>query len=156
MRRLLSNEYFILALRLLIGTVFLVASADKVGNPAAFATSIGNYKLVSHEVAMVAATVLPWMELLCAFGLLFGVAVRGSSLVGAVLLVVFTGAVISGVLRGLDISCGCFTQDPSVHKIGWWKVAENSLMFIGSILLVYSHSARFTLENYIRRTQWVQ
>lgn len=149
MKTLLHNGYLVLGGRMVLGMVFLVASIDKVADPAAFATSIGYYRLINGDAAMLAATILPWVELLCALSLLSGVAIRGSALLCFTMLVVFAAAIISALARGLDISCGCFTRDPSVGRIGWQKLLENSLLILVSVFLYYSATARFTLEHYL-------
>jgi len=146
MNGLRSNDYAGFAARAFLGAVFIVASIDKVADPSAFAVSIDNYRILPQGLSLVLATVLPWVELLCGFGLLFGLFVRGSSLLTTMMLVLFTGAVISGLLRGLDISCGCFTQDPDVAKIGWGKVAENAGLIVLSGFVLLSTGLRFTIE----------
>jgi uncharacterized membrane protein YphA (DoxX/SURF4 family) len=146
----LSNGYLVLLARLILGVVFLVAAIDKISDPASFAASIDNYKIFPHSISLVLATLLPWLELLCAFALFFGIAVHGSALLTCAMLTLFTVAVISGLLRGLDISCGCFTQDPSVQKIGWTKVSENLGMIALSMYLLFSEGMRFSLEQYYR------
>jgi uncharacterized membrane protein YphA (DoxX/SURF4 family) len=150
MKRFLSNDIVVLLARLVLGFTFLVASVDKLAEPNIFATSIMNYKLVSLTTALVLATVLPWVELLCALALLFGISVRGSSLLVGVMLLVFTAAVSSALVRGLDISCGCFTQDPTVGKVAWAKVGENVLLLLLSVFLYFSTSVRFSFERLTR------
>lgn len=152
MKTLLSNPHLVLLTRIFLGLLFVVGSLEKIVDPAAFAHSIGNYKLLPPWLPMTAATVLPWIELLCGFCLLFGIFIRGSSFLVSTLLIVFTLAVVSGILRGLDISCGCFTQDPAADKIGWMKVLQNSTLIVLSLFLYYSNSARFTLFSFIERT----
>ncbi len=148
MKSLLENDSLVLAARVVLGMVFLVASIDKIADPAAFAVSIQNYKIISHPFTMVVATILPWLELICAFGLLFGVRVKVNSLLCFAMLLIFTLGVISGLIRGLDISCGCFTQDPSVGRIGWTKVFENVGVVLIAIFLFFSKSRRFAIENH--------
>lgn len=150
LRSALSNQYLVLLARMLLGGVLLVAAIDKTADPAAFAASIDNYKIVAHSTSLVIATVLPWLELLCAFAFLFGVSVRGSAMLTFVMIAVFTIAVCTALVRGLDISCGCFTQDPSAQKIGWTKVAENLGLIALSGYLLFSDGNRFSLEHYQR------
>jgi uncharacterized membrane protein YphA (DoxX/SURF4 family) len=143
---LLNNSYVVLTARLVLGFVFLVASIDKIADPNAFAISIGYYKLVGQSVAMVVATVLPWIELLCGLFLMFGIMLRGSSLLVLIMLAVFVAGIISGIARGLDISCGCFSRDPNVGRIGWLKVLENVGLMALSIVILSSPTSRFSLE----------
>ena len=142
----LSNRYVELALRFLLGFTFLFASIDKISEPSAFATAIDNYRLITGPASLAIATVLPWIELLCGFALLSGLYSRGATFLLGVLLSIFTVAVLTGLIRGLDISCGCFTLDPSVHRIGWMKVLENLGLILVSLILFYSESSRIVLK----------
>ncbi len=145
LKSVLSNGYLVLAGRLLLGLTFVAASAQKLADPALFEQAILNYKIISGWPAMFIATVLPWMELLCGLAVLSGFYLRGSSLLLFTLLTTFTIAVITGLVRGLDISCGCFTLDPEVSKIGWQKVLENLGLIITSIFLFFSQTRRFVI-----------
>jgi hypothetical protein len=53
------------------------------------------------------------------------------------------------LVRGLDISCGCFTQDPAAGKIGWTKVLENTELLALSVFLLFSKSNKFSLETFV-------
>jgi len=145
MRSLLENRYVVLSARLLLGFVFVVASIDKLADPNAFAVSISYYRLVGEPIALILATILPWVELLAGLFLLFGIMMRGSSLLLLLMLVLFTGGVISGIVRGLDISCGCFTRDPNVDKIGWMKVLENLGLIVLSLITLYAKSIAYSV-----------
>jgi len=149
MKSLLANDYLSVAIRIFVGFLFIIASIDKAASPEAFAVSVANYRILSPSLTTLVATIFPWMELLCGVALIAGVFIRGSAFLLTSLLVIFTAAVISGLLRGLDISCGCFTQDPEAGKIGWIKIAENLGLLALTTFLFYSTSVKFTLEEYI-------
>ncbi len=151
MKPLLSNDYLSIAARIVVGFLFIFASVDKVASPDAFAASISNYKLFSPFIATFVATFLPWVELLCGLAIVFGVFLRGSSFLLTSLLIVFTAAVLSALVRGLDISCGCFTQDPEAGKIGWTKILENLGLIVLTSFLFYSTSVKFNLGEYLKR-----
>lgn len=137
MKTLLSNTIIILVCRILLGTVFIVASIDKIANTNNFITSILNYKIVDITLATVAATFLPPLELLTGICLILGIYPKASSIIITSLLFIFTIFVISALVRGLDISCGCFSQDPNVDRIGYKKIIENFvLMIIGGYLII--------------------
>lgn len=149
MRALLSNPWLELATRLVTGTTFIAASIEKAADPATFAILIENYRILSPELSLLVASTLPWVELVCGFAILFGWGVRGGALVLGLLTAGFTAALISGVLRGLDISCGCYTLDPDVGRIGWRKVAEDVALLVLFLFLVYSTGTRYTLEAWL-------
>lgn len=149
MKRFLANEYNVLTARVFLGALFVIASIDKIADPLAFAQSITNYRIIGGASATALATVIPWMELLAGLCMIAGVLLRGSALLAGTLLAVFTGGVISALLRHLDISCGCFTQDPGAATIGWMKVLENAVLVAISAFLYYSNSMRFSIERYV-------
>ncbi len=153
MKTFFSNEYNILTARIFLGVLLVIAGAGKIADPAAFARSIEDYRIISGATAMVVATILPWMETLCGLALIAGVLVQASALLSGILFVAFTAAVVSALLRGLDISCGCFTQDPLVSRISWWKIGENVVLIAVTAFLYYSRNIRFSLDQYIRNQQ---
>ncbi len=153
MKRLLENQYLVLAVRVVFGGLLIYASYDKILEPEAFGKAVWNYKIFSRDVSLGIATVLPWMELLSGAGIILGVFFRGASLLSLVMMVGFTGGVISGLARGLDISCGCFSLDPNVGKIGGQKIAENVALILAAAYLLFSNASKLMLEPFFRRNQ---
>jgi putative oxidoreductase len=149
MKSLIANEHVALLSRLIVGALFLFASIDKAANPALFALSIQHYKVIPPALAMLVATVLPWLELLCGFSLVTGIFVRGGSSIISLLLVGFTLLVASAMVRQLDISCGCFTLNPDAGKIGWQKIAENIGMLALSLISFFAPPSRYTVEAFL-------
>jgi uncharacterized membrane protein YphA (DoxX/SURF4 family) len=150
MKTLLDNPYLVLIVRVFIGLLFIISSLEKIVDPATFAQSVANYKLLPAWLPGIVATVMPWLELLCGFAVLFGVFARGSSLLLSTMLIIFTLAVVSAIVRGFDISCGCFTQDPAAGKIGWMKVVQNSTLIVLTLYLYFSDSDSFSLQQYLQ------
>ena len=149
-KNLLSNPNLVLLVRVFVGLLFVVSSVEKIADPSAFARSIGNYNLLPSWAAMGLATLIPWLELLCGFSVLFGALSKGGSFLLTAMLVLFTLAVVSALLRGLDISCGCFTQDPAAGRIGWMKVLENSGLLLLTLTLYFSNANEFTLTRFLQ------
>ena len=144
------QDILITLVRIVLGVVFIFVSIEKIADPTAFAASVSDYKIVSAGPALAIATVLPWIELLCGLGLLFGLFARGSALLALIMLSLFTAAVLSALWRGLDISCGCYTQDPTANRIGWWKIGENAAFIVMSFLVLRRSSLAFTLERFLQ------
>lgn len=136
--------------RVILGMVFVVAAADKLGTPETFARAIANYQLLPLELVNVPAVILPWLELLVGLMLLCGLRVRTAALVAGMLLVTFTGALVSALVRGLDIHCGCFSQT-AAQRIGWGRVVEDiGLLALAALLMVWTPSS-WSVEQYLRR-----
>jgi uncharacterized membrane protein YphA (DoxX/SURF4 family) len=148
MKSILTNTILILLVRVFLGGLFIVASLDKIADPAAFSASILNYKIVGQTLATVIATILPSLELLCGLSLILGLYTRMSAFLITCMLVGFTIIIISALLRGLDISCGCFTQNPNVSKIGYIKILENVGMIMLGILLLSVENYGFALTQF--------
>ena len=108
---------FVLLCRLAVGGIFLYASLDKLAHPAAFAQAIYHYRILPPGLLHPVALLLPMTELILGLGLVLGVARRGSALLAAMLTTVFLAAIAVSLLRGLDISCGCFHTDGG-HQVG--------------------------------------
>jgi uncharacterized membrane protein YphA (DoxX/SURF4 family) len=151
MKSLLSNTILILLVRIFLGGFFAVAGLDKITDPQAFTNSILQYKVVGQTLAMCTATVLPSLELLCGLSVLIGLYPRGSELLMTIMLVGFTVLVSSALLRGLDISCGCFSQDPAVSKIGYQKIAENCGLILLSVWLLSVQNQEINLKKFFRK-----
>lgn len=137
-------------LRVFLGVVFIFASIDKISDPDSFAGSVGSYRIVSGTPALLIATVLPWIELLCGLGLLLGIFIRGSALLIVIMLAAFSVLVVSALWRGLDISCGCFTQDPAAGRIGMYKVGENLLLLVIGVFVLRTSRIGLSLERLFR------
>ena len=112
-----------LSARMMISALFLYSGGTKLLDPESFARAIQGYQMVSMDSVLWMTWVLPWLEVWCSVALWVTPAFRRSawSWIGF-LLVVFTLAKISAVLRGLDISCGCTGTD---SPLTWASVFEN-------------------------------
>jgi uncharacterized membrane protein YphA (DoxX/SURF4 family) len=144
MKKLFSNNYLLLLIRMVLGIIFIYAGAEKISDPDAFAISISNYRLLPIETLNFFAVTLPWIELVAGVLILFGIAVKENSSIIFSMLLVFTIAIIISLFRGLSIDCGCFGKGT---QIGLFKLGENTLMIVGSILLMIYGSTLFKLKS---------
>jgi putative oxidoreductase len=135
MTKLLGNKYFLLAIRIVLGTIFVFAAVSKAAEPELFARSIANYKLLPIFLVNIFAIILPWIELCAGLLLIFGVSVKENSVILSGLLSVFIIAIIISLIRGLDIECGCFgTVDGA--KVGVQKILENIGLILAGLILI--------------------
>lgn len=144
MKKIFSNQYFLLAGRVFISIVFIYAGAIKISDPIAFSQAIYNYRLLPIETINFFAITLPWLELISGILLLFGISVKENASIIGTLLLVFIIAVSVSMIRGLDIDCGCFGKG---NPIGWRKIAENTLMLIVCLSLIAFDSKMFSLNS---------
>ena len=120
----------------IVAAIFLLAAWPKLMDPAGFAKSIQNYKVVLPVIGQgyinLAAIFLPALELVAGLGLLWQRTKRAAAWLCAGLLVFFIVMVLQAVLRGFNIDCGCFGVGTAgaalAQKTGWSKVIENSVL----------------------------
>lgn len=96
------------AARLLLGGVLFVAGALKVGSLGESVLAVRAYRILPYELTEVVGYGLPFVEMLLGLMLLTGTFTRLSGLLGALVMIGFTIAIISAWARGLTLDCGCF------------------------------------------------
>lgn len=105
----ITGPYPTLVSRLLLGGIMFLAGIAKIGVPETMKVSIRAYEIPLPDFLVnIMAVGLPILEVAIGAWLILGLFLRFSGIVGAVLMAVFTVAITSAWLRGLDISCGCF------------------------------------------------
>lgn len=129
-----------LFLRLCLGGLMAWAGFAKLQDPAAFAEEIGNYRLLPM-LAPLASVTLPMVELVGGLALLTprGPWRQGAALLNLGLLAVFTLAVTSTRVRGIDLSCGCFGTGSS--PVTWWTVLRDLGLVGWASAIVYLERA---------------
>jgi uncharacterized membrane protein YphA (DoxX/SURF4 family) len=137
---MIRNKYFLLASRLIVGGAFFAAGFLKAGDPLAFAQTIKNFRIVSHEVSFLAALIVPWIEILCGALLITGILRRPSALLVSGLLAGFIILVGITMARGIDTDCGCFGS--LSHKADWRLLLQDAVLFFLSLNILFIKSDR--------------
>lgn len=122
------KRYSPIALRVSLGAIFIYAAVPKINDPVAFAGSVANYQILPYFWSYVAASVLPFLELICGVLLVAGFRVRTGALVIGAMNLAFIAALVSVIARGLDIDCGCFKQGGS--KTSPWIALGRDALFL--------------------------
>ena len=100
---------FLLAVRLLVGGLFLFAAYTKLSDPQSFALSVKAFKLLPNDALITqAAFAIPWAEALCGACLIVGLWTRAAALLLTVMVGGFIYGIWSVIDRGLSVECGCF------------------------------------------------
>jgi uncharacterized membrane protein YphA (DoxX/SURF4 family) len=133
---------FALICRLTLAIIFFYAGIEKIINPGDFAVAIYNYQLLPDCAINLSAIFLPWLEVFIAASLVAGIYTRGATLISALLFLTFATALTINLLRGLDISCGCFGV--SSGNINWLYLERDLSLFCMSVfVLIYDRSWRY-------------
>ena len=130
--------YAYTAARLFIGGMFIYTGIIHLLDPAGLARAITNYQLLPFFSINIFAIILPFVELLAGTAILINRFERGGSLITSLMLATFTVALAISLIRGLDISCGCFTTDPDAEKISWlYMIRDIILLAVSAGIFLY-------------------
>lgn len=137
------QPWLTLACRVGLAAVLIVAAVTKFP-PALSVQAVEAYDLFPVEVARLIGYTLPLFELALAVLLLAGLATRYSGAVGALLMVVFIAGIISAMVRGLNIDCGCFggggQVEPGETTYGVSIARDVAFAAMGAFIAVWPRS----------------
>ena len=134
--------------RLVVGGVFVYASKDKILHPVEFADAVMGYRIVPSDLVTLVATVLPWLELLLGLGLVLGILSVSSAAWASLLSLGFLAGKVSVIVRGLDVSCGCFSMN-GTSSISWSDLPANALLLLLALLVLAKGPGCWALDRYL-------
>lgn len=134
MRRKDRWNIFRTVLAWIVGLIFIYAAVLKIADPADFAQNIKYYKILPLVVVNAVALLLPWWELAAGAAFLLPGWRRAAAAIAFSLTCVFIAAAAAAILRGLDISCGCFGAHST--KVGVKLLAfDLAILFAAGLIL---------------------
>ncbi|MDI6845711.1 MAG: MauE/DoxX family redox-associated membrane protein [Candidatus Saccharicenans sp.] len=143
MKNLVNNKLILLLLRIVVGGIFILAAVTKIADPLSFARDVKNYRLVGQTLSFFTAITLPWIELVAGVFLIAGFFPRSSALVVSGLLVFFILLVTVTIIRGIDVTCGCFGTFS--RKADLWLIFEDTVWLVMAMVLLLSPGNDFCL-----------
>jgi uncharacterized membrane protein YphA (DoxX/SURF4 family) len=125
------------AIRVLLGCIFIWAGGAKLISPRAFARTISGWGLVPDGLLVPVAIGLPAAEFLAGTGLVLNI--RGSLEAISGLLAMFLGLLGYGIMNNLDVDCGCFSAEDldARNSLRIALFRDLGLMAIASYLFVW-------------------
>ena len=145
----------LLLARLILGGLFIKMGWAKIADPVAFLKLIRQYEMIPDANYLLLnglAAVLPWIEIFCGLLIIVGLALRGTALLLAVVLVEFTFVVAMravGIYQAGDIpfcdikfDCGCGTGEEFICS----KLPQNAGLLALSLYVLLSKSRRYCLR----------
>ena len=140
--KLILNPIFQFLCRAVLGGVFIWASVSKIADPAAFAQSIVNYKIITAPVWVnLAAVILPWVELAAGVLLILNVWSRGAWVILTGLVLVFSVLIATTMVRGIDIACGCFGSSET-SRVGLGLLVRDLALLVPAVLVFLKFRAQ--------------
>ncbi len=125
----------LLAARLVLGSVFLVAGIGKLSSSRVqLVDAMMNYRLLTYHQVRIIAPFLPFGELALAVLCIAGIGLPIVVGFMVFLLLVFTGAIVINLVWGRRFSCHCFGRSNTM--IGPTVVVRNSILLAIAIFVV--------------------
>lgn len=149
-RRQVWLDLLTLACSLGVGVVYLYASLDKIQHPAAFAQAIANYRMVPLPLLHTFAWLLPIAEAVVGVALIVGWQRRGAALLASLMTVMFIIAIATALIRGLDISCGCF-DTAAGSSVGMDLLLRDVVLLAAALVPLLVARDRWSLDAWLAR-----
>jgi len=146
MRRWLMHPIFTLAVRMILGLVFIAAALPKIADPPGFAKAIWAYELFPTWSLNPLALALPWLELFCGLALCLGFWLRAAALWVGALLLSFCLALAINLARHHPVDCGCFgatahqTEAERLTDMRWSILRDAGLLLLVAHLLTVTRT----------------
>jgi putative oxidoreductase len=147
-RAFLSHPGTLAACKIFIGALFIISSVTKIPEPARFADSIANYKILPDFLLMPMAYTVPWIQLIAGVCIILDIYAQSSAFILCGLLVVYIAAITSAFVRGFEIECGCFdllSQVGLEDKVGITAIVRDTifLLFPGNVFIFDKNGFNF-------------
>ncbi len=146
MKKLLTNQYFLFLLRLVIGGTFIYSAVDKILYPDEFARIVYNYHLLPGQTINLFALLLPWVELVAGVLLIAGFWEKAAAVVIGGLLAVFIVALGNALIKGVNIECGCFSTTSRAKGPVQSLIVRDILMLIGCGLIFWARKSWLSID----------
>ena len=143
-----QRDYAIIAVSLVLGAVFIYAGIDKIRDPLQFADSIAGFAILPAVLINLLAIGLPPFEVLSGLMLLAPATRRIGALAVVICSAMFFFALLSALLRGLTLDCGCFGVGAPSRPRMWLELALD-VLFFGGAAFIYLRSMERSLRGAI-------
>jgi len=143
-----NKEKIFIILRIALGIVFIWASWDKILDPKGFVRVVQNYAILPPMLARFTAVVLPWIEAVSGILLISGCYIRGSAAIVSGLMLVFMSALAFNMYRGIDVTCGCFSNELKAATTGDYVYEIlRDILILGAGLWIFFYKIREDSSN---------
>jgi putative oxidoreductase len=126
-------------MRLLFGTLFLIAGIRKLWNVPKFYLSIVTFEILPAQLSKLLAWVLPVLEAITSIALICGIKTRIVACIVIGLLCMFSAAFIIAWLHQREVSCGCLGESSGSTSY-LWALIRNAALFALALGIVFTPS----------------
>ena len=128
--------YFIPALRIILGILFIITSAIKFPNLKGFSVIVASYNLLPRKLVKPAAYAQPIIEFAIGWWILSGQYLLYAAIAGLLMMIVANIFIINGLMQKKKMeNCGCYGVAIKV-PLTWKKLVENIIWTVLLIVLI--------------------
>jgi uncharacterized membrane protein YphA (DoxX/SURF4 family) len=144
---LFESRLLALFSRAVLGLLFLASGVGKLLEPREeFIALVQSYAVIPDGLAVVYATMLPWVELIVAVLLIVGLYTRWAAVIGNLMLFSFIMAVSIVLIRDGNLdNCGCFGAF-AIQEAPEAVLARDAMFFLLGVILLYGRVQPFSLD----------
>ncbi len=149
----LAGNFFLSAIRMLLGLMFLYSGFFKVLDPVSFGRVISAYGLLPGPMVPYAALTVSMLEMVLGVLLLTGTWIRPAAAVSILLMLAFSAAISINLIRGNEFDCGCFelSRFGINERISIWLVLRDLAMAAGFLIVHNARRHPISLESFIEK-----
>lgn len=107
-KNILGNKYTLLFIRIILGSILVLAAIGKIPEQAKFIDVVSHYGLLPWSLAQAYGLILPWLELILGTFLILGLFTRLAAAASILMIVSFIIANGTAVYSKDVMECGCF------------------------------------------------
>jgi putative oxidoreductase len=132
-----GRNYMVIGIALALAAIFIYAGAGKIFDPLRFADSIYAFSILPAVLINLLALGLPVFEMACGVMLIAPWTRRIGALAVALTCLLYFSVLLSALVRGLTLDCGCFgTGTPSRARM-WVELGLDAVLFAGSLFVYF-------------------
>lgn len=126
-------KYTPIILRLIFAVLFSISAFTKLADIQSFAQSMNSYEILPRGLVPLFAYYVPILELILAVGFILPGFTKINAVLTAFVVVVFQFALVSLLIRGIEIDCGCFGRFATTPKAALLR--NFAILFFDGLLL---------------------
>lgn len=145
-----KNRYLLFSLRLVLGTILVVAAIGKLPQQAELVDLVKSLAILPQPWAHYYAVALPWAELVVGVVLILGLFSRLAAGVSILMTASFIVANVKTIVTSTyNPTCGCFGQ--IVETPSWVALTIDSVMIVMALMILF-HSGEFlSIDSWLAR-----
>jgi uncharacterized membrane protein YphA (DoxX/SURF4 family) len=135
LKRIFYSPFANLLFRIVLGVIFIYSGTVKLIDPYTFSDTINAYGILPFLLVYPAAITISIIEIIAGFGVIFNL--QYSLELITLMMIMFIGVLIYGIMTDLKIDCGCFSEE-KIGEVGNLRQAlYRDFMFVVIIIILF-------------------